>query len=195
MIETDFIIRAALSEETNDGWVWVHMPAKSFAPRTIVRVDRRLRGHRFRTYVEARTIDDNFRRNYNACSKRIAVVEQRDTLVMAEWYRDALRIPRTTAPDNVTDMVSLSVVSARMPVWPSLRAACHHPALSVRLGTRLGMVGVCLGVVGLWVGLLGTDALQDVGDGNEILGVVCVIVLPLLAILASRGPYRSRRAQ
>lgn len=192
MTETDFIIRAALSEEANDGWVWVQMPGRSFAPRAVVRIDRRVQDRRFRIFVEARTIDDNFRKHYNKGSRRIAVVEQRDTLVMAEWYRDALRIPRTTAPDDVTDTAGLSVVTTRMFVWPSLRAACHHPALSVRLGTRLGIVGVCLGVVGLWLGLLGTDALQDIRYGNEILGVFCVIVLPLLAILASRGPCRSR---
>ncbi len=195
MTEIDFIIRAALSEETNDGWVWVQTPGKSFAPRAVVRIDRCVRGRRFRIFVEARTIDANFRNHYNSGSGRIALAERRATLVMAEWYREALRIPCTTSPDNVTDMVSLSVVSTRMPVWPSLRAACHHPDLSVRLGTRLGMVGVCLGVVGLWLGSLGTDALQGIRYGNEILAVVCVVVMPLLAILASRGPYRSRRAQ
>ena len=72
-----------------------------------------------------------------------------DTLVMAEWYRKALGISRTTSPDNETGTVRLAVRPSRRQGWRSLRAACHHPDLSVRLGTRLGMVGVCLGVVGI----------------------------------------------
>lgn len=195
MTETNFIIRAALSEETNSGWVWMQVHGKSFAPRTIVRIERRAGSRTLSTYVEVRKIDDNFRSNYNSDSKRISIVEKHDTLVMAEWYREALRIPCTTSPDNKTGTVALAFACSRLPVWGSLRAACHHPDLVVRLGTRLGMVGVCLGVVGLWLGLLGTDALKCVRYGNEISGLVCCIVLPILAIVAGRGPRRSRAAE
>ena len=195
MTKTDFIIRAALSDETNDGWVWVQTPGKSFLPRTIVRIDRRLWHRLFRIYVEARRVDDNFRSIYNSGGTRIGLAAQHDTLVMSEWYRGALDIPGTTSQDDESGRVALAVVRSRIPVWRSLRAACHHPDLAVRLGTRLGMVGVCLGLVGLWLGLLGTDALQDVRYGNEIFGVVCVFGIPLLAILAGRGPLRSRDAQ
>ena len=192
MTETDFIIRAALSEETNSGWVWMQMTGKSFAPRTIVRIERRAGSRRFRIYVEVRKIDDNFRGNYNSGCKRIDLAEEHDTLVMAEWYREALEIPCTTSPDNETGRVRLTVARSPRPVWRSLRAACHHPDLAVRLGTRLGMVGVCLGVVGLWLGLLGTGALQGVRYGNEIFGFVGCIVLPILAIVAARGPRWSK---
>ena len=186
MTQTDFIIRAALSDETNNGWVWMQLTGKSFAPRTIVRIERCVGRRRFRIYVEVRKIDDNFRGNHNCGAKRVSLVRNLDTLVMAEWYREALEIPRT---------VRLAVAPSPIQVWGSLRAACHHPDLAVRLGTRLGMVGVCLGVVGLWLGALGTGALQDVRYGNEIFGLVCCIVFPIVAIVAGRGPRRSRDAE
>ena len=146
-------------------------------------------------YVEVRKIDDNFRGNYNCGAKRVSLVQNHDTLVMAEWYRKALEISRTTSSNNQTDTVRLAVRPSRIPVWRSLRAACHHPDLSVRLGTRLGMVGVWLGAVGIWLGLLGTGALKDIGSGIEILGLVCCLVLAMLAMLAGWGPRWSRDAE
>lgn len=171
------------------------MTGKSFASRTILRIERRARNRQFRIFVEVRNIDDNFRRNYNCGSKRIGLVDEQNTVVMAEWYRGALGIRGTTSPDNKTGTVCLTVQRSPIPVWRSLRAACHHPDLAVRLGTRLGMVGVCLGVVGLWLGLLGTKALQGVDHGNLILGVVSCALVPFLAILTGRGPRRTRDAE
>lgn len=56
------------------------------------------------------------------------------------------------------------------------------------------MVGVCLGAIGLWLGLLGTDALQGIGYGKEISGIVCCIAVPVLAIVAGRRPHRAKDA-
>ena len=123
------------------------------------------------------------------------MIKQRDTLVIAEWYREALGIFGTTSRDNETGKVRLAFARSRMPIWPSLRAACHHPDRVVRLGTRLGMLGVCLGAVGLWLGLAGMDALQCVRYGIEVFGLVFCIVLVIFAILAVRGPSRPRDAE
>lgn len=195
MTEVDFIIRAALSEETNSGWVWIQMTGKSFAPRTIVRIDRSGGSRRFPTYVEVRKIDDNFRRNYNSDPSRISLVEDRDTLVMAEWYREVLGIPGTTSSDNETGRVALIVSPSRTPVWRSLRAGCHHPDLSVRLGTRLGMIGVWLGIVGIWLGASGSDALQDIARCIEVSGFVGCVALAIFGIVAGRRPHRPREVE
>lgn len=140
--------------------------------------------------MEVRKIDDNFRRNYNSDPGRIRLVEDRDTLVMAEWYREALGILGTTSSDNEAGRVDLIVSRSRMPVWRSLRAGCHHPDLSVRLGTRLGMIGVWLGIVGIWLGASGSNALQEAARCIEITGLVGCIALAILGILASLGPRR-----
>ena len=57
------------------------------------------------------------------------------------------------------------------------------------------MVGVCLGAIGLWLGSLGTEALQGIEYGKETLGIVCCIAVPVLAIVAGRGPRRSKDAE
>ena len=68
---------------------------------------------------------------------------------MAEWYRLALAISTTTKADNQTDTVPLIVVAARIWGWKPLRTACCHPDPVVRLGTRLGMLGLWLGLLAL----------------------------------------------
>ena len=191
MTERNFIVRAALLEETNNGWVWMQMADHSFPPRTIVRIERRVHERSFRIYAEVRRIDGNFRRIYKRDSMRIPLVENRDTIIMGEWYRDALAIPSTTCADNVTNTVRLDVASSRIRLWSSLRAACHHPDLVVRLGTRLGMVGVCLGFVGLWLGLLGLSPLPCLRYVTAVLAFISIIALPILAFVAGRGPRHS----
>ena len=138
----NYIIRAALAEETNDGWV-SGPSIRDLDPRTVVRTRRPNRC--CSVYAEVCTIDANFLRQYNA-SSRISIDCKQDTVVMAEWYRSALAIRGTTNEDNSTGRVSLIVSEARVRGWRSLRAACHHPDPVVRLGTRLGMLGAWLAV-------------------------------------------------
>lgn len=169
----DYIIRAALAEETNDGWVWICGPSQNLRSRTVVKIKRP--GRCRSVYMEVRTIDCNFLRKYNA-DPHISLDCEQDTIVMAEWYRRALAIDSTTKQDNTTDRVPLVVKEARLCGWRSLRAACHHPDPVVRLGTRLGMLGAWLGMLGVWLGLLGvcamSGAVPQIGFG--FLGLLAV---------------------
>jgi hypothetical protein len=80
---------------------------------------------------------------------RIDIDTRFDTLVMGEWYRDALSIAATTQSNNRTGAVPLVVKKVRCWGWRSLRSACHHPDPVVRLATRLGVLGTWLGLVAL----------------------------------------------
>jgi hypothetical protein len=183
----DYIIRAALTEETNDGWVWIcGRSTKHLDSRTVVWIKRP--GYCHALYAEVRKIDDNFRVKYNN-APRIKLEPEREILVMGESYRRALAIPCTTAKDNQTHTVSLIVKKARIKVWRSLRAACHHPDPVVRLGTRLGILSVWLGLLGVWLGLLGVCTMSSVAlkVGSGSLGI-----LGIIGVSAACGPPRPR---
>ena len=192
MPEIDFTIRAALSDDMNEGWVWIQTPDSQsldsqLESRCVVKISRRF-PRRF-VYVEVRKMDRNFRDKYND-KPRTPICRERDTLVMAEWYRDALGITRTTHKDNKIGTVRLIVKFCNSPIWPSIRAACHHPDISVRLGTRLGLCGVWLGLFGAYLGLQSVHAIDCLPAANMVLGGVAAI-LAIAALLASRGPIRS----
>ena len=135
----EFIIRAALADETNDGWVWICGPAlRSVRSRAVIKFRRPTAGRS--VYAVARIIDRNFLKRYNGdpAEIRADIDEISNTIVMAEWYRHALGIRETTKSSG--HPVGLSVVECSLPCWNSLRAA-SHPDPVVRLGTRLGAVG------------------------------------------------------
>jgi hypothetical protein len=144
----EYIVRAALRDEPNDGWVWICGPAAAeLRSRMVVKI-RPVRCWRA-VYTEVRVIDCNFLHDYNEDSKkrRIDIHPAKDTIVIAEWYRNGLGI-RTSGRDD-TPKIELSIKRARLWGLKSLRAACHHPDPVVRLGTRLGVLGVWLGLVAL----------------------------------------------
>jgi hypothetical protein len=185
--KTNYIIRAALAEETNDGWVWLCGPSTKYLDsRTVVKMRRP--GRCWAVFTEVRRIDCNFLRQYNA-SLRINIDCKQDAIVMAEWYRRALAIRGTTDEDNSTGRVPLIVNEARVWGWRSLRAACHHPDPVVRLGTRLGMLGAWLGVLGVWLGLLGVLAMSSVA---LLFGFGFLGLLGVLGVWAGWGPPRPR---
>ena len=183
-----YIIRAALAEEANDGWVWICGPSTNgLDSRTVVQISQP--GRCYKVYTEVRTIDCNFLRQYNV-SPRIAIDREKDTIVMAEWYRRTLAISATSDQDNKTGNVSLIIKKAKIPVWRSVRAACHHPDPVVRLGTRLGILGTWLGILGVWLGLLGAFAMAGTA---RLWGFgVLVLLVGGLAVWAAWGPPRPR---
>ena len=140
MQEIEFIVRAALAGETNNGWVWIcGLSTEGLQSRTVVKIRR---AHPRRTiYTELRRIDRNFLRQYNDDEKglRIDIDRRQDTLVMGEWYRVVLAIDRTTRKDNQGGRVALSVKRARVWGWS-------------RLVLRLGLLVLLLGALGAWAG-------------------------------------------
>ena len=139
-------IRVALREESNAGWVWVGGPRlKDVKSRTIVKIKRPW--HRG-VYTDVRMIEDNFLAQYNpGCErKRTPIQPGEDTIVIGEWYRNAIGIKSGEEPSVVVKEVGgLKKILG----FASLRAACHHPDPVVRLGTRLGILGAWLGLLAL----------------------------------------------
>ena len=189
----NYIVRAALTEETNNGWVWICGPSlKDLESRTIVKISR---PRRWRcVYTEVRRIDGNFCHQYNS-EPRISIDCELDTIVIAEWYRGALAIRNTTNSDNKTDTVPLVIREPKIWGWKSLRVASHHPDPVVRLGTRLGVLGAWLGLLGVWLGIL------SVGQGlpcrawlTDLVwcGIVALVVSGSLGVWACMGPPRPR---
>jgi hypothetical protein len=141
-VEKPYRIYAALSDETNAGWIWFSCPP--LPTRTIVKV-RHPKNSRV-VYCESRKIDHNFVREYNK-PPRTNIDNSCEALVLSEWYRNALGGFATSSMSG--DQVKLEITTAQIPVLRSLRACCHHPDIAVRVGTRLGVLGTWLGLVGL----------------------------------------------
>jgi hypothetical protein len=136
-----------------------------------------------------RKIDSNFLRYYNQDPKKVRVQIDcgRDTIVMGEWYRRVIAVSETTKRDDKTGTALLIVEKARIPLWGSLRAACHHPDPVERLGTRLGLLGAWLGVVSVWLGLVSACGVSGVA---LLLGFGVIGLLGVVGLWAGWGPPR-----
>lgn len=156
---TDYIIRASLHEEANAGWIWV----KGFPSRSLVKISNIKK--RRTVICQARELDQNFLNIYNPSKssddppvegrRRFPIDFEQDTIVMSEWYRDALGGFDTTKDDNANGKVALDIQRYRgCQSWGQLRAALQHPDIVVRLGARLGALGVGLGLLGSFLGFL-----------------------------------------
>ena len=146
---TDYIIRAALRDEANDGWIWI----EDFPSRSLVKISNKK--NKRSVICQTRKLDQNFLNIYNVENHgRYEIKLGQGTIVMSEWYRDALGGFGTTGKGDPVGKVSLAVCLCRWPVWKQLRATSHHPDIVVRLGTRLGALGIWLGLLGAVLGFL-----------------------------------------
>ena len=177
---TEYIIRAALHDETNDGWVWTRKQVS----RTVIRITNPANG-RF-VYCQAREIDDNFERQYN--EKPRHNLTQHDTVVMSQWYRDALGGIKTTHPNNKTGRVELNIrpVGYLHKWWVPLRVAAHHPEIVVRIGVTLGVLGFGLGLVSLLPSMLEILAIPKPCQAPTILSASALALV--LGYLCCRRP-------
>lgn len=182
-----FIIRMARADEANNGWIWMAKPS-----RTVIRVSNP--ANKSSVYCQVRDIRDrNFLFNYanDPPDRRVPIIAPDDTIVMSQWYRDALGGFPTTADDNVTGRVQLSVSECMGINWLwHLRAACHHPDIVVRLGTRLGVLGTWLGVIGLSPSVL--DLFAEKAPSNRWWFLAIAVVTAVLGMLACRAPAPQR---
>ena len=157
---TKYIIRAALRDETNEGWVW--MAGSGYRSRTIVRIT--VPDGTRKAFCQVRQIDENFLDHYNQSDKeksrlvregkkhRIDIDPKTPTIVMSEWYRDALGGFSTTTKKNGWKEIELEFQPydhGLKHLLGQLLAASQHPDISVRLGTRLGVLGTWLGLMGI----------------------------------------------
>lgn len=181
---TTYVVRAALHEEANAGWVWLeHFPSRSLVKIKNGKTDQSV-------VCEVRRIDKNFLEKYNKAPRiNIESSNHHQSVAMSQWYRDALGIPTTTDANNKTGTVDLSIEKCRFPVWADIRAACSHPDIVVRLGTRLGILGGVLGVVGL------VPVVTSLIGFSSYWGNVWLLLISIFSLLvgwcACRGPKRA----
>ncbi|HEV3275561.1 MAG TPA: hypothetical protein VG860_01990 [Terriglobia bacterium] len=179
-MENPYTIFAALSDQTNEGWVWFSNPALD--TRTIVRLRHPQTGRVL--FCESRKIDANFLTQYKQQTQEIEKPDE--ALVISEWYRDALGGFPTTRMSG--SQVKLEITPAQIPGWRSLRASCHHPDIAVRVGTRLGVLGAWLGLVSLVPALLELANLKRACRVSLLITVA--VVGAIVGSLACRGAKR-----
>jgi hypothetical protein len=133
---TEFAVYAAIADESNEGWIWLYsanqLPTRTIVKITNVDTDRSV-------YCVSRRVDENFQR---LSTKQLPL----DTVVMSQWYRDALGIVETTIKSGQRTRLTIRVP---WQPWDSIRAACQHPDVVACIGTRLGVIGAWLGLIGL----------------------------------------------
>lgn len=146
----DYIIRAALRDDANEGWVWIeNIPSRSLIKITSVKHNRSV-------ICQTRKLDQNFLVAYNdSGSRRYKIHPGENTIVISEWYRSALGNLRTTGKSSLIGKEPLNVqLLTKCIPWWQLRASLKHPDIVVRLGVCLGILSACLGVIGVILGIL-----------------------------------------
>lgn len=183
----DFRIYAARADEASDPWVWLYSDLPSRSIVTVKNFETR------RTvYCTVRQIDGNFLCQYNpkkddpSSQRRVEIREgDPEALVISQWYRDALGGFLTTA--TCGQHQGLLIGPAGIPLWSSIRAACHHPDIVARVGTRLGVLGAWLGLTALVEPVFKAF---DFSGGDRIIAgtqIAVALVFGVLGWLACRG--------
>jgi hypothetical protein len=186
----DYTVYAASAEEAGEGWIWFSNP--DFRTRTLIRVEGPDKTRSIR--CEARTLDQNFVNRYNAKRSgdpQMALADLADAVFMSEWYRNALGGFATTRRSGKT--VRLRITRASVPWFCDLRAACDHPSVSVRLGVRLGVLGVWLGGIALTPVVLdefAINAAHGAESERHILLLAIALLTALLCYWLCRGVRR-----
>lgn len=129
---------ASLSEDINNGWVWV--PDSIVGERTVVRIKNCQSGNV--VYCEALQIGDNYLKRYNTNDCTYRINDKHGAIVMSEWYRKKLRIQETQTEIEFE-------VRKKDHLWGHVRASLHHPQIVVRLAMKLAILSVVLGAIGI----------------------------------------------
>lgn len=189
-----YIIRAALHDETNEGWIWT----TEHPSRTVVRIVGA--DGKQKIYCIARKIDDNFLNLYNQTPKekrtlatlgkkcRINIDSNGEfpTVVMGQWYRDALGIADKDRKEGPVSLDIRSFGCWPFSWWGAIRAAAHHPDIVVRIGISLGVLGFGLGLVALMPPLLRIFKIEELCQSYIV--VVGSIIAGFIGWLSCRRP-------
>ena len=135
---------ASLSEDINNGWVWV--PESLVGERAVVRIKNSDSGKV--VFCEALQIGENYLKRYNTNDSTYRINDRNGSIVMSEWYRKRLGIPDTRIE------IEFEVIK-KDNLWGQLRASLHHPQIVVRLAMKLAIISVVLGAIGVYLGVVG----------------------------------------
>ena len=130
---------ASLSEDINDGWVWL---PESVVPKRVV-VEIRNFDNKKSVYCEALPIGKNFVKRYNRSDDTTEIKNSDSCIVLNEWYREKLGIDSTQTEHE------FKVTTADNP-YGHFRASLAHPQIVVRLAMQVAIVGLVLGIISLW---------------------------------------------
>jgi hypothetical protein len=203
----EFRIFPALREDTDKGWVWLYDNSLSTSRQTI-----RIKKGRYSVYCEHRVFDENVARHYNENEdtkhrqrndETLVLKREADVIVISGWYRGALG--GLKLQDEGGPKETLTICKPRIAVWADLRAGCHHPEPSVRVGTRIAILSTWLGVAALlpslteihWVKRLfgqGAEVGSSVQGANPLnaLAWLVVLVFGVVCLWGARGVRRER---
>lgn len=133
------IVFASLSEDINNGWVWL---PEAFIPKRIVVKVQNLDNKKC-VYCEALPIGNNFVKRYNNADGTYKIEDPNSCIVLNEWYREKLGIDSTQIEQK------FKVTLADNP-FGHFRASFSHPQIVVRLAMELALIGLILGIISLW---------------------------------------------
>ncbi|HKT32302.1 MAG TPA: hypothetical protein VJS89_07415 [Gammaproteobacteria bacterium] len=142
MNEQSCIVYASLHTDLDSGYIWfAHLDIKSV--RSVFKIQNANNGKN--VFAEILKIDDNFRRQYQN-SQTLEKIDWQRAVIINSWYRNKLGIEKTNCN------VKLQITKSKP--WGGVCASLHHPNVSIRIGTWLGLIGISLGVLGIALGLL-----------------------------------------
>lgn len=144
-IEMKLKIYAALSEDINNGWVW--LPESIVAARNVVKISNP--SSRKKIYCEALSIGPNFKKRYDQ-KAGCQIEDPSCAIIINEWYRHKLGIFETQAIEDL-DISTFDNILGK--IWASL----DHPQNVVRLASLLGILSAFLGIVGIWLAIKGQN--------------------------------------
>lgn len=133
-------VYASLAEDINSGWVW--LPEALAQERQTVYLRNTATNQS--VYCEALQIGENFVKRYNR-NMTLKIDNDQVSVVMNEWYRQRLGIPKTGAEIEFE-------ITRKDSAWGHLCACLHHPQIVVRLATKLAILSVLLGILGIVLG-------------------------------------------
>lgn len=131
------MLYAATSEDSQQGWVWLQIPA--LPPRSVVKITCVETRKSF--YCEALQIDTNYLTSYNQ-PPRVTITDPAQALVINAWHRAKLG---GIHPQSV---MTLKVKAANS-IWGKIRACVDHPQIGIRVAIWLGLLGLALGLIAI----------------------------------------------
>jgi hypothetical protein len=167
---------AALYEEATEGWVWI--AGEGLEPHRLLQLINKDNGKK--VICECRVLDKNFIQHYNSKeqTRKIDEAGRGDVLVINDWYRSALGISYSGTTAN------LQILQLQNPIWHALRAGSQHPNPSVRVGNRLGVLGLLLGFGGFIIPIV-----QEPCKNGAWIGL-SLVALVIIGLLACKGVKR-----
>ncbi len=177
-------VHSALSDDSNEGWVWIKLPQDTYLYKEIKdrrRVIRIKRKDAKPVYCEALLADPFYLKKWK--EKGIDKFKNDSVIFISAWYRYLLRL----SSDDIGKIIDLDVEpldsgSLRELVALLYQYPRNHPQAVVRTASMMGIIGFGLGVIGIGLGILSIISTNipgfvfcGVGFAITLLGIIGLI--------------------